>query len=99
MKKYSGFGIVWDPEHNRPLVDFTFDGTGTVTTDDSRVIGILDGLGYKGEDIAEPAQAKSIDKMTADELKAYAAENEIDITGITGKADILARIKEVEGGK
>jgi hypothetical protein len=34
--------------------------------------------------------------MTVEELKAYAAENSIDITGKTLKADILAAIKAAE---
>lgn len=36
---------------------------------------------------------KSIDKMNVNELKAYAAENNIDIKGIEKKADIVAAIK------
>lgn len=35
-----------------------------------------------------------IDKMTEKELKEFAAENEIDITGLRGKADIKARVLE-----
>ena len=34
------------------------------------------------------------DKMKLDELKAYAAENEIDISGLTKKDDIKARLIE-----
>ncbi len=34
--------------------------------------------------------------MTVDELKAYAAEHSIDLTGKTTKADILAAIKAAE---
>ena len=39
---------------------------------------------------------KSLDEMTVDELKAYAKEHSIDITGKTAKADILAAIKAAE---
>ena len=39
---------------------------------------------------------KDIDKMTVNELKAYAAEKEIDISGIEKKADILSAIKAAE---
>lgn len=44
---------------------------------------------------AESAQ-KSLDEMTVDELKAYAAAHDIDITGKTVKADILQAIKDAE---
>lgn len=39
---------------------------------------------------------KGLDEMTVDELKAYAAEHAIDISGKTLKADILAAIKAAE---
>lgn len=38
----------------------------------------------------------NLDKMTVNELKAYAAEKEINISGIERKADILAAIKAAE---
>lgn len=41
--------------------------------------------------------AKALDDMTVDELKAYAAEHSVDISGLTLKADILAAIKAAEG--
>ena len=40
---------------------------------------------------------KSLDEMTVNELKAYAAEKEIDISKVEKKADILAAIKAAEG--
>lgn len=40
--------------------------------------------------------AKSLDDMTVDELKAYAAEKSISLTGKTTKAEILAAIKAAE---
>ena len=48
--------------------------------------------------IVAPASAKpkELDDMTVDELKAYAAEHGIDLTGKTTKADILAAIKAAE---
>lgn len=42
------------------------------------------------------AEAADLDSMTVAQLKAYAAEHEIDITGKTLKADILAAIKAAE---
>lgn len=44
----------------------------------------------------EKAPEKTLDDMTVDELKAYAAKNSIDTTGKTTKADILAAIKAAE---
>ncbi len=41
------------------------------------------------------ATGKTFDEMTIDELKKYAADNNIDITGKTTKADILEAIKAV----
>lgn len=41
-------------------------------------------------------EAKALDDMTVDELKAYAARHSIDITGKTSKADILAVIKAAQ---
>lgn len=37
---------------------------------------------------------KPVDKMTEKELDAYAAENGIDLTGVSGKAKKLAKIQE-----
>lgn len=48
-------------------------------------------------DYYAPIEAeKGLDEMTVDELKAYAAEHAIDISGKTLKADILAAIKAAE---
>lgn len=50
------------------------------------------------EDEVEPDEKEYIvkpvdfDKMTVNELKAYAAENDIDISGLTKKADIKAAL-------
>ena len=45
----------------------------------------------------EGDEDKSLDEMTVNELKAYAAEKEIDISKVEKKADILAAIKAAEG--
>lgn len=47
---------------------------------------------------AQTASAKAVDDMTIDELKAYAADNGIDLGGATLKADILAAVKAAEAG-
>lgn len=46
-----------------------------------------------GEESTEP---KSFDDMTATELKAYAGENNIDVTGLRSKVDLLAAVKGEE---
>ncbi|HEX2986145.1 MAG TPA: hypothetical protein VHO71_04945 [Caproiciproducens sp.] len=43
----------------------------------------------RGFEIPEP----NIDTMTVDEMKAYAEGKGIDLTGLTKKDDILAKIK------
>lgn len=55
--------------------------------------------GYKVTEKAEEAAGggeKSLDKMKVDELKAYAAEKNIDLTGADKKDDIIAAIKAAE---
>lgn len=39
---------------------------------------------------------KDLDRMKIDELKAYASEKDIDITGLEKKSDILSAIKAFE---
>ena len=45
------------------------------------------------DDPADPDPAKPDGDMTVDELKAYAAEHGIDLTGASKKDDILAAIQ------
>lgn len=40
----------------------------------------------------------ALESMTVDQLKSYAAENDIDLTGKSTKADILSAIKSAEAG-
>lgn len=42
--------------------------------------------------------AGPLDKLKVEELKAYAAENELDLGGATKRDDILAAIKAAETG-
>ena len=51
----------------------------------------------EGESEGEENEGKNLDEMTVNELKAYAAEKDIDISKAEKKADILAAIKESEG--
>lgn len=46
----------------------------------------------------EPEPEPDLDSMTVDQLKAYAAANDIDITGKTTKAEILAAIEAALAG-
>ena len=47
--------------------------------------------------IAEVQEAEPLGSMTVDELKAYAAEHGIDLTGASKKDDILAAIQAAQG--
>ena len=51
----------------------------------------------EAEGEGEENEGKNLDEMTVNELKAYAAEKDIDISKAEKKADILAAIKEAEG--
>lgn len=44
----------------------------------------------------EPVEAPDISKMKLDELKEFAEDNGIDLTGCTTKASILQKIREYE---
>lgn len=53
--------------------------------------------GYEVTEVAENGSTvKTIDKMTVAELKAYAADNGIDIGDADKKADIIGIIKDAE---
>ena len=51
----------------------------------------------EAEGESEENEGKNLDEMTVNELKAYAAEKDIDISKVEKKADIVAAIKEAEG--
>lgn len=51
---------------------------------------------YEDGTVIEGNVQKTLDGMTVDELKAYAAANSIDITGLTRKEDILNAIKTAQ---
>lgn len=82
-------GIIWDAEHDKPLIKFV-DGVAE-TNDESVAIKLRD-MGYSvdGEFTAENPFAK----MTVDELKVYADEHGIDLGEATKKKDILAKVQE-----
>ena len=66
-----------------------------VTPTEERIAELSGSDNKQGCPLIEKAE-KSLDKMKADELKAYAAEKNIDLTGANTKAEILAKIKEAE---
>lgn len=92
-KKPKTPNILWDGENNRPLCKFV---KGVLETSDEKLAFKLKGMGYKVEGEAD---VKTPGKMNLDELKAYAAENNIDLGEATKKADILKVIQEAEANK
>lgn len=89
-KKPKTPNILWDASNNRPLCKFV---NGVLETNDKDLADKLKGL---GNSVEGEADAKPLDKMKVDELKAYAAEHNIDLGDVTQKADILKAIQEAE---
>ena len=89
-KKPKTPNIIWDASSNRPLCRFV---KGVFETNDEALASKLKDLGHTVEGEAD---AKPIDEMKVDELKAYAAEHNIDLGEAKNKADILKTIKEAE---
>lgn len=93
-KKPNTPNIIWDAESKKhPLCKFV---KGVFETNDEAVAEKLKGMGYE---VTGEADAKPIEDMKVDELKAYAAENNIDLGEATKKADILKIIQEAEANK
>lgn len=89
-KKPKTPNILWDASNNRPLCRFV---KGVFETNDEALASKLKDLGHTVEGEAD---AKPIDEMKVDELKAYAAEHNIDLGEVKNKADILKTIQEAE---
>lgn len=89
-KKPKTPNILWDASNNRPLCRFM---KGVFETNDEALASKLKDLGHTVEGEAD---AKPLDKMKVDELKAYAAEHKIDLGDAANKADILKTIQEAE---
>ena len=92
-KKAKTPNMVWDAANNCPLCKFV---KGVFETNDEAVAEKLKGMGYE---VTGEADAKPIEDMKVDELKAYAAENNIDLGEATKKADVLKIIQEAEANK
>lgn len=82
--------MIWDKANNRPLCKFV---KGVFETNDEALASTLKGMGYE---VDGEVDTKTVDKMNLDELKAYAAEHDIDLGEATKKADILKIIQEAE---
>lgn len=89
-KKPKTPNILWDASNNRPLCRFV---KGVFETNDEALASKLRDLGHTVEGEAD---AKPLDEMKIDELKAYAAEHNIDLGVAKSKADILKVIQEVK---
>lgn len=89
-KKPKTPNILWDASNSRPLCRFV---KGVFETNDEALASKLKDLGHTVEGEAD---AKPIDEMKVDELKAYAAEHNIDLGEVKNKADILKTIQEAE---
>lgn len=81
-------GIIWDAENDKPLIKFV-DGVAE-TNSESVAIKLRD-MGYSVD--GEFTTDDPFDKMTVDELKAYADEHSIDLGEASKKKDILAKIQ------
>lgn len=85
-KKPKTPNMLWDGKTKKIIAKF--NEKGVFETDEKAVAEMLKELGHT---VVEAE--KEVDEMTVDELKAYAAENNIDLGEATKKADILAAIK------
>lgn len=89
-KKPKTPNILWDASSNRPLCKFV---KGIFETNNEVLVSKLKDLGYTVEG---ETNAKPLDEMKVDELKAYVAEHNIDLGDAKNKADILKIIQETE---
>lgn len=89
-KKPKTPNIVWDSSDNRPLCKFV---KGVFETNDEQIAFKLKSMGHT---VTGEADAKPLDEMKVEELKAYAAEHNIELGDAAKKADILKIIQEVE---
>ena len=80
-------GIVWDAEHNKPLIRFV---NGVATTTDKAIATKLEKLGYTVEGETD----NPLLEMTVAELKVYASERGIDLGKASKKNEILKKIQD-----
>lgn len=89
-KKAKTPNIIWDEKNKKPLCKFK---DGIFKTNDKLLVEKLKSMGH---DVSGEPDAKTLDKMKVEELKAYAAEHNIDLGDATNRTDILKVIKEAE---
>lgn len=89
-KKKNTPNILWDAARNCPLCRFV---NGVLETGDEALASRLKEMGHAVEGEAE---AKPLDKMKVDELKAYASEHNIALEKDANKEAILKTIQEAE---
>lgn len=89
-KKAKTPNIIWDEKNKKPLCKFK---DGVFKTNDTALAEKLKAMGH---DVSGEPDAKILDKMKLEELKAYAAERNIDLGDAANRADILKAIKEAE---
>lgn len=89
-KKPKTPNILWDASSNRPICKFV---RGIFETNDEALAYKLKGMGYTVEGGAD---AKPLDKMKVEELRAYAAERNIELPEDAKKDEILRAIQEAE---
>ena len=89
-KKPKTPNMLWDGKTKKIIVKF--NEKGVFETDEKAVAEKLKELGHTVVEAKEEKKT-NVDEMTVDELKAYAAANNIDLGEATKKADILAAIK------
>lgn len=89
-RSYTGYGV--SATADSPFIE----------TDEKEISDSLTASGYfsfvgednSDEDGTQKADDKPLEKMTEKELDVYAAENGIDISGISKKADKLAAVQK-----
>lgn len=89
-KKPKTPNIVWDAKKNIPLCKFV---KGVFETNDEQIAFKLKSMGHT---VTGEADAKPLGDMKVEELKAYAAEHNIELGDAAKKADILKIIQEAE---
>ena len=85
--------FVDDPEKYTALLE---SGYFEALPDAHTVTGHLDKAEVVAAVAEEPVEVPDISKMKLDELKEFAEDNGIDLTGCTTKASILQKIREYE---
>ena len=89
-RSYTGHGITVD--NKKPVIEVKEKDIACALINTKRfaTVGVSESEAASGDETP-------IEKMTEKQLEAYAAENGIDLTGISKKADKLAKIQQALG--